>query len=99
MLAAQNGGECFELRVSICIIRRSPASVSCVQWRAPRATSSNRLQYEEALDNANQCRVNKHGYRQRKSDHLNHQEGSERERREYHNHNRGGARNQACGSG
>src|SRR4029077_19660979 len=38
--------------------------------------------------NPNQCRVNKHGYRQRKSDHLNHQEVSESECREHHNHDR-----------
>jgi hypothetical protein len=49
--------------------------------------------------NSNQCRVNKHGHRQRKSDHLDYQEISEGECREYHDHDRGGAGNQAGGSG
>jgi hypothetical protein len=43
--------------------------------------------------NSNEGRVNQHGDRQRKSDHLDHQEISEGECRKYDDHDRGGARN------
>src|ERR1700730_11602719 len=45
--------------------------------------------------NTNECRVNQHGDRQRKSDHLDHQEISEGECRKYYDHDRGGAGDQA----
>src|SRR5277367_1749715 len=48
--------------------------------------------------NTDECRIYQHGDRQRKSNHLDHQEISEGECRKYHDHDRGGARNQACGS-
>jgi len=49
--------------------------------------------------NANERGVNQDGDRQGESDHLDHQETSEGECRKYHDHDRGCARNQACGPG
>src|SRR5208282_1887341 len=48
--------------------------------------------------NTNECCVNQHGDRQPKSDHLDDQEVSEGECSKYYDHDRGGARNQACRS-
>src|SRR5580698_7982784 len=48
--------------------------------------------------NTNERRINQHGDRQRKSDHLDHQEIPEGECREDHDHNGGGAGDEACGS-
>jgi hypothetical protein len=38
----------IELRVSICIIHRSSSLMRYARRRVPQATSSNRLQFEEA---------------------------------------------------
>src|ERR1700691_1867831 len=78
----------------------SPSSALCLLWQAPRppvpVTCNTK---ERGTDHdTNEGGVNQHGDRQRKSDHLDHQETSEGECRKYHDHDRGGARNQACGS-
>jgi len=97
----RTGSERVELRVPTSIIRRwrSPVTACGGEPSRPPVPIACNAKERRSNYNANECCVNEHGYRQRKSEHLNHEEVPEGECREYHNHDRRGARNQSCGSG